>query len=175
MPHVIKNQQSSRIHIEPAIHQDRELILRIEQESFSAPWTPKMFDAELDGNPFSHLYVARSLHEGSAGLERGEVVGYVCFWVVFEELRFMNLAVERSARRQGVARELVRHALALGQDRGAARAVLEVRASNEAARCLYEQAGFHHLAARAEYYTNPIEDAILMGMDLLGGKVEAEV
>ena len=47
------------------------------------------------------------------------------------------------------------------------RAVLEVRASNEAARCLYEQAGFHHLAARAAYYTNPIEDAILMGMDLL--------
>jgi len=167
MPHVIKNQQSSRIHIEPATHQDREQILRIEQESFSAPWTPKMFDAELDGNPFSHLYVARSLHDGCAGLERGEVVGYVCFWVVFEELRFMNLAVERSVRRQGVARELVRCASALGRERGAARAVLEVRASNEAARCLYEQAGFHHLAARAAYYTNPIEDAILMGMDLL--------
>lgn len=167
MPDVIKNQQSSRVHIEPATHQAREQILRIEQESFSAPWTQKMFDAELDGNPFSHLYVARSLREGCAGIERGEVVGYVCFWVVFEELRFMNLAVERSSRRQGVARELVRHALALGQDRGAARAVLEVRASNEAARCLYEQAGFHQLAARAKYYTNPIEDAILMGMDLL--------
>jgi ribosomal-protein-alanine N-acetyltransferase len=79
----------------------------------------------------------------------------------------MNLAVERSIRRQGVARELVRYASALGRERGAARAVLEVRASNEAARCLYEQAGFHHLAARAAYYTNPIEDAILMGMDLL--------
>ena len=167
MPHVIKNQQSSRIHIEPATHQDREQILRIEQESFSAPWTPKMFEAELDGNPFSHLYVARSLHEGSASLERGEVVGYVCFWVVFDELRFMNLAVERSVRRQGVARELVRYASALGRERGAARAVLEVRASNEAARCLYEQAGFHHLSARAAYYTNPIEDAILMGMDFM--------
>ena len=174
MPDVIKNPQSSRVHIEPATHHAREQILRIEQESFSAPWTRKMFDAELDGNPFSHLYVARSVHESSAGIERGEVVGYICFWVVFDELRFMNLAVERAARRRGIARELVRHALALGRERGAARAVLEVRASNEAARCLYEQAGFHHLAARAEYYTNPIEDAILMGRDIGDGKAEAQ-
>ncbi|MGH7235455.1 MAG: ribosomal protein S18-alanine N-acetyltransferase [Nitrospiraceae bacterium] len=172
---MIKNPQSSRVHIEPATHHAREQILRIEQESFSAPWTRKMFDAELDGNPFSHLYVARSVHESGAGIERREVVGYVCFWIVFDELRFMNLAVERAARRRGIARELVRHTLAVGRERGAARAVLEVRASNEAARCLYEQAGFHHLAARAEYYTNPIEDAILMGMDLVGGKAEAEV
>jgi len=167
MPDVIKDPQSSRVHIEPATHQAREQILRIEQDSFSTPWTRKMFDAELDGNPFSHLFVARSAHEGCAAKERGEIVGYICFWVVFDELRFMNLAVERSARRRGIARELVRHALILGRERGAARAVLEVRASNEAARCLYEREGFHRLAARTKYYTNPIEDAILMEMDLL--------
>ena len=166
MPDVIQNQPSSRVHIEPATLQDCDQILRIEQDSFSAPWTRKMFDAELDGNPFSHLYVARSVHEGCAGVERVEVVGYVCFWVVFDELRFMTLAVERSARRRGIARELVQHAMAFGRERGAVRAVLEVRASNEAARCLYEQAGFRQLATRAKYYTNPIEDAILMGMDL---------
>ena len=166
IPDVIKNQPSSLVHIEPATRQDCDQLLRIEKESFPAPWTRKMFDAELDGNPFSHLYVARSVQEGCAGLEQGEVVGYVCFWVVFDELRFMNLAVERSARRRGIARALVRHALTLGRDRGAVRAVLEVRASNEAARCLYEQAGFRQMAARAKYYTNPIEDAVLMGMDL---------
>lgn len=167
MPDVIKNQPSSRVHIESATPQACDQILRIEQDSFSAPWTRRMFEAELDGNPFSHFYVARSVHEGCEGAERGEVVGYVCFWVVFEELRFLNLAVDRSVRRRGIARELVRHALAFGRDRGAVRAVLEVRASNQAARCMYEQAGFHQLGTRAKYYTNPVEDAILMGMDLL--------
>ena len=43
MPDVIKNQPFSRVLIEPTTHLDLEPILRIEQESFSAPWTRKMF------------------------------------------------------------------------------------------------------------------------------------
>jgi len=81
---------------------------------------------------------------------------------VFEELRLMNLAVEAGSRRRGIAKELVLHALSLARDRGAERAVLEVRASNHAARRLYEGLGFRQVAVRARYYTDPIEDAVLM-------------
>ncbi len=174
MPDVIKNQPFSRVLIEPPTHLDLEHILRIEQESFSAPWTRKMFEAEMNGNPFGHLAMARLIDEGCEGIERGAIVGYVCFWIVFEELRFMNLAVERAARRRGIARELVRHALAVGRERGAIRAVLEVRASNVAARRLYERVGFRHIAVRAKYYTNPTEDALLMGMDALEAQFETK-
>lgn len=160
---VAHDQQISRIFFEPATVQDLDDILRIEQASFSVPWTRKMFEAELSGNPFGHLSVARS---GGADGTRKELLGYICFWVVFEELRLMNLAVASPARRQGLATALVRHALAVGRERGAGRAVLEVRSSNEAAQRLYERMGFVQVALRTKYYTNPIEDARLMELAL---------
>ena len=122
------------------------------------PWTRKMFEAELDSNPFGHLVMARQGHS------EGELIGYICYWVVFEELRLMTLAVDRSIRRQGVATALVRHALTQGLALGASRATLEVRASNEAAHRLYERMGFRQVAVRANYYRTPVEDAVLMEM-----------
>ena len=116
-----------------------------------------MLEAELQ-NPFSRLLTARLMPDGRTG----EIVGYLCLWIVFEELRLMNLAVEAGSRRRGIAKALVLHALSLARDRGAERAVLEVRASNEAARRLYEGLGFRQVAVRARYYADPIEDAVLM-------------
>lgn len=157
-------QRTNRVLIERATPQDVERLLRIEQDSFSTPWTRKLFEVELNGNPFSYLFTARSLCDGHAS---GEIVGYVCFWIVFDELRVMTLAVEPSARRQGIASELVRFMLTIGRTQGAVRAILEVRASNLAARGLYEQMGFCQTAIRTKYYTNPTEDAILMEMNPL--------
>jgi [ribosomal protein S18]-alanine N-acetyltransferase len=132
-------------------------ILRLEEACFSAPWTRKMMEAELTGNPFAHFLVARDA--------AGTIVGYHCFWIVFEELRLMNLAVCEPMRRRGVARELVIQALRMGLAQAATRAVLEVRASNRAALALYGQLGFVPVSTRRQYYTNPIEDAALMELD----------
>jgi len=93
------------------------------------------------------------------------LLGYLCYWVVFEELRLMNLAVDSSARRRGIAKKLVQHALAKGQERGAKRCVLEVRASNHAALRLYGQFGFRQFGTRQGYYSIPDEDAILMRLE----------
>jgi ribosomal-protein-alanine N-acetyltransferase len=160
------NQQSGRYIIERATERDLDRILQIEQESFSAPWTRKMFEVELNENPFGHLYTARAATES---LKPEIAAGYVCFWVVFEELRLMTLAIDCSARRRGVGTELLRYALVCGRFEGASRALLEVRESNAAALRLYEQAGFCRTAVREQYYTNPREDAILMEKDLLVG------
>jgi ribosomal-protein-alanine N-acetyltransferase len=140
-------------------------------DSFSAPWTYKMFEAELSGNQFSHLWTAwlPGKHAPGGPSAGDMLIGYVCFWVVFEELRLMNLAVERSWRRRGIARELTRRSLAWGQEAGARRALLEVRSSNPAAIRLYEQAGFRPVGLRERYYANPIEDALLMEMDPIPG------
>jgi ribosomal-protein-alanine N-acetyltransferase len=45
---------------------------------------------------------------------------------------------------------------------GARRATLEVRASNGAARGLYERLGFHVAGVRRNYYTSPVEDALIL-------------
>ncbi len=155
----------SRLRIEPATREDLDALVWLEARSFSAPWTRKMFEAELDGNPFATLLIARWAGDSGGG---GDLAGYICFWVVFEELRLMNLAVHPQWRRRGIARALVRQALEAGRASGATRAVLEVRASNEAARRLYEAAGFKPFAVRAHYYRDPVEDAVLMSLAPLG-------
>jgi ribosomal-protein-alanine N-acetyltransferase len=43
---------------------------------------------------------------------------------------------------------------------------LEVRASNSAARSLYEKLGFEVLGVRKNYYERPREDALVMGLTL---------
>ncbi|MGQ0812427.1 MAG: ribosomal protein S18-alanine N-acetyltransferase [Nitrospiraceae bacterium] len=148
--------------IEPAILADLPDILRIEETCFSAPWTRKMFEAELQGNKFAHFLIARQ-SETEHGIPR--IVGYLSFWVIFEELRFMNLAVIQAARRQGIAHALVAQGLAVGMSGGVSRAVLEVRASNSAACALYEGIGFRKTSIRTGYYSNPVEDAVLMEME----------
>ena len=64
----------------------------------------------------------------------------------------------RLARRRGIGRHLLGDLLA----RHAGEFFLEVRESNFAARRFYEYAGFQEIAKRLQYYTNPIEAAIVM-------------
>lgn len=153
-------QGQTEVVIEPATEEDLDAIVRIEEASFSAPWTRKMVQAELTGNPFATFLVSRRKPSG-------EILGYVCYWILFEELRVMTLAVAPTARRQGVATALVRYALQDGQEHGVTRALLEVRISNEEAMRLYAKFGFHHVAVRAQYYHNPTEDAVIMELDPL--------
>ena len=149
--------------IEPATVEALPNILQIEEACFSAPWTRKMLEAELSGNPFAHFLLAKQAPPSEFGSV--SIVGYLCFWVVFEEVRLMNLAVIESMRRNGIARALVIQALEMGLVQAAKCAVLELRASNHAAHALYRSLGFRDVTTRPTYYTNPIEDALLMELD----------
>lgn len=124
-----------------------------------------MFEVELTENPFARFLTAHIGSAGQAEVPR-ELVGYVCFWVVFEELRMMNLAVAPHVRHRGIGRRLLEQAVTMGVEQGARRALLEVRASNRPALALYEQVGFTRSGARTKYYTNPVEDAVLMELEL---------
>jgi ribosomal-protein-alanine N-acetyltransferase len=151
--------------IEPATIEMLSDILFLEEACFSAPWTRKMMQAEFTGNRFAHFLVARAGEDEQASPNR--IVGYLCFWIVFEEVRLMNLAVHESIRRRGVATALVSEALQAGAVQAATRAVLEVRASNHSAQALYRSMGFRHVSTRTKYYNNPVEDAVLMEMEPL--------
>lgn len=149
----------SVLQIVPATLVDLPDLLRLEEACFSAPWTRKMLEAELTGNQFAHFLVARDAEKG------GAIVGSLCFWIVFEEVRVMNLAVAEERRRRGIGAALVRSALRAGLAQAATRAVLEVRASNQAALALYQRFGFAQVSVRPAYYSNPVEDAVLMEME----------
>ncbi len=142
---------------------DLDEMLPIEAESFTAPWTRKMFEGELRGNSFARFLLARESSEGRPG----KLAGYLCYWIVFEELRLMNLAVAPEARRRGLGTWLVRQAVEEARQTTGQRALLEVRASNKAARALYGNLGFRETGQRRRYYVDPVEDAVLMALEPL--------
>jgi len=92
-------------------------------------------------------------------------------WIIFEEIRFLNVAVHPDFRRQGLARHLIRQSLDLGVEASCCRGMLEVRETNQSAKNLYESFQFQAYATRKSYYTNPIEDAILMTLEPLAMRI----
>ena len=68
-------------------------------------------------------------------------------------------------RRQGIASALLARVVEEGAARGSRRATLEVRRSNDPARRLYGRFGFVVAGVRRAYYTNPVEDAIVLSRD----------
>ena len=82
------------------------------------------------------------------------------------EWELENIVVARAARRQGLGRELLRELLWQARQQHALAVVLEVRASNVAARALYQACGFVEAGTRSHYYQNPQEDAIMCRCEL---------
>jgi len=141
--------------IEPLTAADEiDAILSIEQASFTNPWTREMYLAELKNEGVSFFYLAR---------DKGRrIVGFCSFWRVLDELHINNLAVVPECRRLGVASALLRRVLNEAARFGIRRTMLEVRQSNTPARQLYETFGFVVAGTRSKYYTNPIEDALVL-------------
>jgi len=131
-----------------------EDMLKIERECFSEPWTRSMFVGEFESQA-SRIW-------GWVDAEEKTLLGYLVGWLVFEEFHIANLAVRTEARRKGIAKSLLAHALGWALEHGAERSLLEVRASNEAALSLYRAEGFSLLSVRPHYYRFPTEDALVL-------------
>jgi ribosomal-protein-alanine acetyltransferase len=99
------------------------------------------------------------------------ICGYIGFWIVFEELHLLNVAVHPEWRRRGVATRLVHTVFEMAIAKGVIRALLEVRASNLPAQQLYARFGFQAIARRSGYYTQPSEEALIMACDGVGGGI----
>ena len=78
------------------------------------------------------------------------------------EWELENIVVSPASRRHGVGRTLLSALLNEARAHCAERILLEVRASNHAAICLYLRSGFQQLSRRPDYYPNPPEDALIL-------------
>lgn len=93
-------------------------------------------------------------------------VGIFTGAVIIDELEVDNVAVVHSHRMKGLAGSLLSRGMAEASKLGAARAFLEVRESNFPAINLYRKYGFSVAGRRHRYYSNPVEDALLMSADI---------
>jgi ribosomal-protein-alanine N-acetyltransferase len=116
-----------------------------------------MYAWELQNRAVCYIYVVRTSER--------PVVGFCAFWLVVDEIHINNVAVLPELRGQGIGTALMRRVFDEAHTLGASRATLEVRASNDAARRLYERLGFYVAGTRRDYYTNPVEDALILWRD----------
>jgi ribosomal-protein-alanine N-acetyltransferase len=133
---------------------DLDHLLEIEGASFHNPTTREWYESELQRPDVCFIYVIRT--------DDHPVAGFCAFWKVVDQIHINNLAIRPTARRKGLGRYLLSAILDEAARLGARSATLEVRRSNTAARRLYERAGFRLAGVRTSYYTNPIEDALIL-------------
>ena len=134
--------------------QDLDEVLDIERRSFPEPWSRGMFLHEFK-LPFSKSIVVRAADAPHA------LLGYVCWWLIGDELQILNLAVHPERRQHRIGRALVELALQAVHARHTGTATLEVRRDNGAAIALYRSFGFTESGVRRHYYGRGA-DAILM-------------
>jgi len=135
--------------------EDLDGVLAIEDASFNNPTTRAWYEAELQRPEICFIYVLRTAEV--------PVAAFCAFWLVGEQAHINQLAVRPDLRGRGYGRQLIAAILAEAAHLGATSLTLEVRESNIPALRLYERTGFSREAVRQNYYTNPVEHALILG------------
>lgn len=147
--------------IRPARLADLDAIYALNCAAFAEAWTREALATALATGCDFHVWPDAS----------DQLVAYVFCQSVADELHILQLAVAAPYRRQGYAHQLCGYVLDLKRQQGVRRALLEVRASNLAAVCLYRRLAFTVIGRRHGYYAAHgdgvgREDAIVMAMAL---------
>jgi ribosomal-protein-alanine N-acetyltransferase len=132
---------------------DLDEVYRIDCQSPS-PWTPAQLEGEFFGPPGWRL----------AGRENddGPLRGFLLARNLAGEAEIMRIGVESQFRRKGLATLLLQNFLRVLANEGVCTCHLELRASNNKARKLYEKSDFVMTGLRKKYYTDPADDAMIM-------------
>lgn len=139
--------------------EDLPEVLTIERLCFSNPWSEDTFRGEIQNKAISFPLVV-------INTEDKKIIGYVIFWQIGDEAQINNVAIHPDYQGQGFGEQAMRYVLERLRENGVHFVSLEVRVSNLPALTLYRKLGFSILGVRKEYYTNPVEDAYVMGMML---------
>jgi len=137
---------------------DTPKVMEIERECFPVPWHESAYLTELANR--SAYYIVSTIDE--------EIVGYAGMWVIIDEAHITTLGVCKSSRGHKIGEQLLVGLLEEAMKRGAKRATLEVRQSNQVAQNLYVKYGFKPAAVRRGYYTDNHENALVMWIDDMG-------
>ena len=97
-----------------------------------------------------------------AAREGERLIGFAGLLMAPPEADILDVTVLPEYRRRGVACALLKTLFENAKAHGVDTIFLEVRAGNEPAKALYRKLGFQEAGIRKSYYTNPLEDAVVM-------------
>jgi [ribosomal protein S18]-alanine N-acetyltransferase len=141
----------SPVQIRRLAYTDLPEVTAVERRVFPTPWSLAMFVLELSKQSGVCL----------AAISEGRLVGYLICSRYDTVWHVMNVAVDASYQRKGLASALLAELYEQVGD-SHARFTLEVRPSNHVAIHLYEREGFRAAGLRRRYYQDNGEDALVM-------------
>ena len=145
-----------KVKLVPLTEEHMEAVMEIERDLFTQPWRVEDFKRLIGKTEAINL----------AALAEKKVVGYSCCWVVIETAELGNIAVARQYQGRSVARALLEATVKACRKRKVSSLFLEVRSSNRRAIELYNRYGFVQIGIRHGYYSHPVEDALIMKLEL---------
>lgn len=92
----------------------------------------------------------------------GAVIGWCCGLLIGEEAELLRIAVSQTERRRGVGAALLSKFEGECRERRVATIFLEVAETNMPARRLYEKFSYRAVGRRKGYYSQPVDDALVM-------------
>ncbi|WP_096084745.1 ribosomal protein S18-alanine N-acetyltransferase [Agaribacterium haliotis] len=142
--------------------------------------------ARLESAASPHGWSRQALEQASLAPKRlrlamvseGHWLAHAVFSFVADEAELLIISVHPAHRGQGLAQALIRAAIdELGPTINSV--FLELRASNDAAKALYNKLGFSLCGRRKNYYRSGVadgrrEDALLMRLDLKQARANTE-
>jgi len=143
--------------LRPMTARDLDIVLSIEAQAYSFPWTRGNFIDSLAAGYLAEVLVAHG----------GSIVGYFVAMVGVDEMHLLNLTVAPAAQGCGLARGMLDMLDERCRERGLPTLWLEVRAGNRRARAIYRRRGFAEVGLRRGYYPAAQatrEDAVVMSL-----------
>ena len=147
-----ERERLEQIHIRPMRKEDVEIISRLEEETFSMPWSRDAF-LEMITKDDAGYYVAE---------KNGWVIGGCGVLMAAGEGNITNVVVDKKERNKGIGTQMLQYLIEDGYKKGLQAFTLEVRVSNTAAIHVYEKLGFFSEGIRPNFYEKPAEDAMIM-------------
>lgn len=154
--------QAGGIDLSSMTEHDLLEVVEIEESCGLSRWGWEGYHTELLYEEAALMIVARPLATERSWEGEQQLAGFIAARLAADEMHVNNVAVREAYRRRGLGGALLSAVLEQGRARGARKALLEVRAGNAAAQSLYARHGFEVVGRRANYYSQPVEDALVM-------------
>lgn len=144
------------------VAEDLDRAMEIAQSLKDAPqWWRAIYLAALDPTA-----TVRRIAMAAVDPQTARVTGFLVASVLPPEAELEMIAVATEAQRTGTGRQLMATLVEALRSQGVSEAILEVRASNQAALGLYRTLGWCETGRRPRYYADPEEDAVLMQLQI---------
>lgn len=152
-----------QVRIRKVKRSDIDRVIEIERSwHHLSHWSVDSYYRLLNDDGFTSSFVAEMEDE----TRQFKIVGFVIFHIAGLATEVYNIAVDASHARSGIGKQLMMTVMKESQNHYAKKVLLEVRKSNFGAIRFYEGFGFKVAGERKDYYSNPIEDAYVMELNL---------